>query len=478
MANSAMRTTLLLVLGMSFALVVGFLVPKAGAKARVTIHFSPADSGIRINVSSNAKRPLVLLVDGRRVVTRTTKGMRGIVPFRLVSTPQSRVVVRDARTQALLASEVLKTRFFLQPASPRLLLTRSPLGPTTARKARIAWRTNGYRTSCAIDGRAAKPCRSPLHLSGLPLGTHRVEVRVFVHNAWSSVTAAWTVRAKPVRDALLRRGGKTATPALATRQPTPPATVTPSTASETALATPTAKAAAPGTSTTASFGAPAAAPAPAPAGPVVTLTPSAFEAKASDGASIANVHVTGDARIAGRDVSVTNSTFDGVVTLGTGTVLTDSQALGFNAFGVDGWRVEGNVFDGQGRVPQNNVWDQPAGQTPDNWTIRNNRFVHFYSADPGVHSEALFIGYSTSGLIEGNTFDDNGNTSHVFFTWFGSAANAATSYPRNICVRGNTFGARHGAYYDVNLRAEIPTSAGIIVQPNASITDTRFRGSC
>jgi hypothetical protein len=77
---------------------------------------------------------------------------------------------------------------------------------------------------------------------------------------------------------------------------------------------------------------------------------------------------------------------------------------------------------------------------------------------------------------DSNTFVDNGTTAHVFFTWWGSTANSATSYPRRICVRGNTFGALHGAYYDLNFRAEIPTSSGIAIDPaqGASTTSSAF----
>ena len=87
----------------------------------------------------------------------------------------------------------------------------------------------------------------------------------------------------------------------------------------------------------------------------------------------------------------------------------------------------------------------------------------------------MYVGYSKDGLIQGNTFTDNGNTSHIFFTWFGSQADPATSYPRNICVKGNTFGSTHGAYFAVNFRAEIPTSSGIDIEPPPSNTSPRAR---
>jgi hypothetical protein len=85
-------------------------------------------------------------------------------------------------------------------------------------------------------------------------------------------------------------------------------------------------------------------------------------------------------------------------------------------------------------------------------------------------------------LIEGNTFTNNGNTSHIFFSYFGTAAYEGTSpsstYPRNMCVRGNTFNETHGAYYDVNFREEIPSNANIKIQRDASSTDPEFYADC
>ena len=98
------------------------------------------------------------------------------------------------------------------------------------------------------------------------------------------------------------------------------------------------------------------------------------------------------------------------------------------------------------------------------------------ASDQSAHSQAIYVGYSTNGLIEGNTFENNGTTSHIFFTWWGETANPSSSYPRNICVRNNTF--RDGPdvfhYYDVNFRAEIPSSAGIVIERDATSTSPQF----
>jgi Right handed beta helix region len=161
----------------------------------------------------------------------------------------------------------------------------------------------------------------------------------------------------------------------------------------------------------------------------------------------------------------------------SGSSLRSSTALGFFIFGADDILLEGNVFDGRGVRKDTIIWDEPAGNAPDGWVVRNNVFRNYYTSNPDDHTQAMYVGYSTNGLIEGNTFTNNGNTSHIFFTWFGNQADHATTYPRNICVRGNTFNDTVGAFYDVNFRSEIPVSANIKVQRNAS-SDSQFYGDC
>jgi chitodextrinase len=207
----------------------------------------------------------------------------------------------------------------------------------------------------------------------------------------------------------------------------------------------------------------------APSGPV-TVRPAAG----------GNATVSGNLGLSRGNVTLQNLTFTGIVEFdpgSSGSKIVNSQAMGFNIFGADNIVVDGNSFDGRGSVPNNQIWDQPAGSTPDGFVITHNSFRNFYR-DDGSHSEALYIGYSTNGTVDGNTFENNGNTGHVFFTWWGSTANASSSYPRNMCVRNNSFGATHGAYFDVNFRAEIPTSANIVIQRDASSTSPQFYGSC
>lgn len=202
-------------------------------------------------------------------------------------------------------------------------------------------------------------------------------------------------------------------------------------------------------------------------------------------ASGGSATITGDLGVDRASVTIESLTIDGRVTFSpgaTGSRLLRSSAMGFNIYGADNVVIEGNTLDGRGRVAQNFIWDQPSGNTPDGWRVTGNTLRNYYDGgNSSTHSEALYIGYSTNGLVDGNTFTNNGNTSHVFFTWFGSMADASRSYPRNICVRGNRFNETHGAYFAINFRPEIPVSSGIRIDRSnvgATTTSPQFNGSC
>jgi polygalacturonase len=180
----------------------------------------------------------------------------------------------------------------------------------------------------------------------------------------------------------------------------------------------------------------------------------------------------------------------GEVSFGTacnGCALRNSAILTFSVWGADNVLIENNIIDAQGKDSSVEMWDEPAYDPVTNIIIRGNTFSRFYRDDiAGSHSEALYIGGLTNGiLIEGNTFTDNGTTSHIFFTWWGNAAyeggDVSTLYSRNACVRNNTFNQTHGAYFDINFREEIPyPQANIKIDPaqNASTTNPEFNASC
>ena len=201
--------------------------------------------------------------------------------------------------------------------------------------------------------------------------------------------------------------------------------------------------------------------------------------------------VSGDVTLNRPDVTITGARLNGILEFDPGAsgskLVNSNVAGGFNVWGADNIVIEGNTLDGQGQVSSNQLWDAPAGNGASGFTIRNNSFSNYRGGDCSVHGEGVFIGgYSANGLVEGNTFSNNGCTSHIFFSYFGTAGMSgynSAQLPRNICVRGNTFGDRFlNTYYDVNFRQEIaaagPAATGIKVQPDAASTNPEFDGTC
>lgn len=156
----------------------------------------------------------------------------------------------------------------------------------------------------------------------------------------------------------------------------------------------------------------------------------------------------------------------------------------------DNWTLDGNDINGNGQVDQNFIWDSPSGNGATGWKIVNNTIRNFYDdVNPSDHTEGIYLGgYSDNGLIAGNTFTNNGNSSQIFVTWFGNCAcpgaQPGGSNPRNICIRDNIFNATHGAFFDINTRDEITTSttSGLVYDTDNSYTSgvdqSEFNGDC
>lgn len=129
----------------------------------------------------------------------------------------------------------------------------------------------------------------------------------------------------------------------------------------------------------------------------------------------------------------------------------------------DGWTpirenitLDGIVFDGQGIVPR--MWFPNIKF----FTYKNCTFKRFWVTDPQEHTEAFYLGGGCSdGLIEDCIFDDNGTTAHIFFTWFGGDGD-----PARICIRRCVFTNSRNGYFDIQFRAEIPSSATIYISPD------------
>jgi len=236
----------------------------------------------------------------------------------------------------------------------------------------------------------------------------------------------------------------------------------------------------------------------APPPPGTTLTTAQLESACNvSGSVIDNVTVSGSSTVScgAGSVTIKNSRLSGFVLDidpgATGFRLdnTDISNGGFNIWGADNVTIVDGAFDGGGRVSSNQMWDQPAANGPQNITIARNSFSNYRGADCNTHGEALFVGgYSNTVLIENNTFSQNGCTSHIFFSYWGTGAyqgtNPSLTIPHNVCVRGNTFLARFlNTYVDLNFRDEViaagPTATNIkINQPGAATSNPEFNAVC
>ncbi len=179
------------------------------------------------------------------------------------------------------------------------------------------------------------------------------------------------------------------------------------------------------------------------------------------------VTITGEFNLPG-SVRLEKATVQGNIGFADGSTFDGGSAYGFDVTnGADNWTISNSTFDGRMIDNQNLIWDAPGGNGSDGWKITGNTFKNYYiAADPSAHAEALYVGgYSSNGLIANNTFTNNGNTAHIFFTWFGNTG-TTSAYPRNICVKGNTFNQTWTAYFSIGWRDEIPTSANIHVDPS------------
>ena len=146
--------------------------------------------------------------------------------------------------------------------------------------------------------------------------------------------------------------------------------------------------------------------------------------------------VTGDLSINRPGLRIDGATVQGTVEFesgASGSAFANGNAEGFDVRGADNITIEGSTFDGACRRAQNWVIEEPAGRVPSGTTIRGNTFRNYYiCADSDVHTEALFIAYSNGGLIEGNTFEDNGTTAHVFFSYVGANARWTRATTRKL----------------------------------------------
>ena len=135
-----------------------------------------------------------------------------------------------------------------------------------------------------------------------------------------------------------------------------------------------------------------------------------------------------------RDVTVGDS--------GSGFVVEDSQVHSFYIDGADNWIIRRDIVDFKG-VTYTGYNGGSIMYNAKNWKILDSTFRGAYViANPSQHTEAWYIGAGNDGgLIQGNTFDDNGTTAQLFFTWWGSdpgVNDPRTSASPTIGSRGRT----------------------------------------
>ena len=206
----------------------------------------------------------------------------------------------------------------------------------------------------------------------------------------------------------------------------------------------------------------------APAGPV-TVRP----------AQGGSVTVNGDLQVSRSNVALDRISVQGIVSFrsgSTGSKLLNGTSSGFDIRGGDNILVEGNTFDGKCQRAQNWVVEEPAGQIPNNTVIRNNTFRNYYMcSNPSTHTEALFVAYSDGGVIEGNTFEDNGTTGHLFVRR--SQRNPEHEQLRAQLVRPlKQVRPRDQPLVLDSVQAQIPASANTNVDPSSNTSDRLLVG--
>jgi hypothetical protein len=198
-------------------------------------------------------------------------------------------------------------------------------------------------------------------------------------------------------------------------------------------------------------------------------------------ASAQPVPVSGDLTITRPGVTLLRIALSGEVGFepgSDGSQFVAGSARMFHVHGASDITISDSVFNGQGKTRMNWIWDS-NGAPARRVRVLRNTIRNFFTSTASDHTEGLYIGYSEDVLVEGNHFVDNGNTGHIFLTWWGDRM-TTSDYPRRTCVRGNTFGARKGAWVDVDMRKEIPLSSGIYIDPaqGASVARAEFLRPC
>ena len=200
-----------------------------------------------------------------------------------------------------------------------------------------------------------------------------------------------------------------------------------------------------------------------PPPPHETLSPSEFRARATPGATIDNVTVTGSVRIDVADLTVRRCEIQGTIDLGAGArhvTIADCSAVDFVAEGADDITLTGNTFDaGPGGSCQCFIWPGRSRRSVGRLDDRRQHVPQLPVRRAALRG-ALHRGVRAARPHRGQHVHDNGNTSHIFFTWcdsHGDCAEWGGGYkdPHDWAVRGNTFYDTWTAYYAISSREEL-----------------------
>jgi Glycosyl hydrolase family 26 len=178
------------------ALILAGALPSVAGAAPLTL--VPRDGGrldARITAGRLA-RGFDLLLDGRRVaqagserswvVTSRTRRLRSYRSWHVLDLRRRRSQRRHARLRFAITRPSA-------PRAPTIVLMAAPPDLAKTGTGRFAFLASSGSTSCSLDGRAFRPCSSPVTYTGLPSGTHRFTVRAVNRAGSSKVSASWSI---------------------------------------------------------------------------------------------------------------------------------------------------------------------------------------------------------------------------------------------------------------------------------------------
>jgi hypothetical protein len=193
----------------------------------ITVHVT--SSRLIVAYAGKAAHAMVVVVDRHRIATLRRQPLRAAVRRASLShVRRHRIVIRDARTGAVVAKRMLAVSS-ARPGGGRLptvSITTAPPASSTNTVASVAWSsTAASSTVCNLDQSPASACTSPVSFIVAP-GDHTISIVVANKSGVARADAAFTVTAVALPTTTTTT--TTATPPPTTTTP-PPTTTTPPT---------------------------------------------------------------------------------------------------------------------------------------------------------------------------------------------------------------------------------------------------------